>query len=229
VLGAGEDERVARSRRARRSSSSSDGLELLRDRVDRLRDPDAGAAGARRRSDRRVAQHLAASFAIGAGIVAEKSSVCRFGRQLRQHAPDVGQEAHVEHAVGLVEHEELDPVEVCVGLLQMVEQPPRGGDEDVDAAAKAPLLRPHADAAEDRRAGDRRVRARSLRSSRICAASSRVGVRTSAFVVPRGVISDAGSAAERRRSCRCPWRRRRARRGPRGRGDRVALDRRRLR
>jgi hypothetical protein len=44
-------------------------------------------------------------------MVAEKNRVWRL---LRQHPHDpahVGQEAHVEHAVGLVEHEDLDVVE----------------------------------------------------------------------------------------------------------------------
>ena len=39
----------------------------------------------------------------------------------------------------------------------MIEQPARGGDDDVDAAAEGMLLRAHADAAEDRRAGERRM------------------------------------------------------------------------
>ena len=58
----------------------------------------------------------------------------------------------------------------------------------VDAAAERVLLRPHADAAEDggaaRAACARRARSR---CSSICAASSRVGVRMSARVVPRGL------------------------------------------
>ena len=39
----------------------------------------------------------------------------------------------------------------------MIEQAARRGDDDVDAAAKRVLLRPHADAAVDGRAGHRRV------------------------------------------------------------------------
>ncbi len=48
-----------------------------------------------------------ASAAIGAGMVALKNSVCRLRRNVPQDAPDVRQEAHVEHAVGFVEHEVL--------------------------------------------------------------------------------------------------------------------------
>ena len=76
---------------------------------------------------------------------------------MTQHLLDVGQEAHVEHAVGFIEHEVLEPGELGVRLAEVVEQPARRRDDDVDAAPERVLLRPHADAAEDRRAGDRRV------------------------------------------------------------------------
>ena len=71
--------------------------------------------------------------------------------------PDLRQEPHVEHPVGFVEHQELEVGELRVRRPQMIEQPSRRGDQDVDAAAERVLLRPHADAAENRRAGDRRV------------------------------------------------------------------------
>ena len=75
----------------------------------------------------------------------------------RSIAPDVRQEPHVEHAVGLVEHEVLEAGELRVGLPEMIEQPAGRADDHVDAAAEGVLLRPHADAAEHRGAGDRRV------------------------------------------------------------------------
>ena len=53
------------------------------------------------------------SARIGSGIVALKNSVCRFGRQVAQDLPDVGQEAHVEHPVGLVQHQDLEPGELA--------------------------------------------------------------------------------------------------------------------
>ena len=77
--------------------------------------------------------------------------------QLPQHPADVRQEAHVEHAVGLVEHEDLEPGEARVGEAQVIEQPARRGDDHVDAAAERVLLRAHAHAAVHRRARDRRV------------------------------------------------------------------------
>jgi hypothetical protein len=80
----------------------------------------------------------------------------------------------------------LDAVELRVRLTQMVEEPAGRGDDDVDPAAKGVLLGTRPDAAEDRGRGDRCVDCRFSNSSRICAASSRVGVRMSARVVPRG-------------------------------------------
>ena len=99
----------------------------------------------------------AVSAAIGGGIVALKKSVCRRRRQVREDAPDVGQEPHVEHTVRLVEHEVLEVLSFASSRAHVIEQPARRGDDDVDAAAERVLLRPHADAAEHRRAGDRRV------------------------------------------------------------------------
>ena len=62
---------------------------------------------------------------------------------------DVVDEAHVEHAVGFVEHEHLDCAQIDVALLHQVEQPAGRGDEDVDAALQRLDLRVLAHAAED--------------------------------------------------------------------------------
>ena len=78
-------------------------------------------------------------------------------REVPQHALDVGQEAHVEHAVGLVEHEDLEPLERRVGVAEVVEEAPRRRHDHVHPRAQGVLLRPHADAAEDGGAGDRGV------------------------------------------------------------------------
>ena len=71
------------------------------------------------------------------GIVAEKSSVWRVGGQRRDDAPHVGPEAHVHHAVGFVEHEQLDAAQVGVLLPHVIHQPARRGDDDVDAGRSA--------------------------------------------------------------------------------------------
>ena len=97
------------------------------------------------------------SCAIGGGIVAEKKSVWRRSGKVLQDAADVGQEAHVEHPVGLVEDEDLEPGELRVGEAEVVEEAAGRRDDDVHAAPERVLLRAHPDAAEDGRAGERRV------------------------------------------------------------------------
>src|SRR5262249_4536264 len=64
-------------------------------------------------------------------------------------------EAHVEHAVGLVENEDLDAIEVHGPALHEVEKAPRGRDQDIDAGCEG------ADLALDRNAtnGERHLRA----------------------------------------------------------------------
>ena len=80
--------------------------------------------------------------------VAENSRFCRFCGSTASTRLDVVDEAHVEHAVGFVEHEDLDMREVERALAVVVEQAPGRGDEDVDAAPQLVDLRLHADAAE---------------------------------------------------------------------------------
>ena len=70
-------------------------------------------------------------------------------REERKDAPDVMDEAHVQHAVGFVEHEDLDTAEVHGALPHMIEQPARCGHHDVDAVAQGAHLPIHADAAVD--------------------------------------------------------------------------------
>ena len=73
----------------------------------------------------------------------------RRSRQQRHDALDVGDEAHVEHAVGLVEHEDLDLPEIDALVLDVVEQPAGGGDQDLDPGAHDRQLLLDVDAAED--------------------------------------------------------------------------------
>ncbi len=66
-------------------------------------------------------------------------------------------EAHVEHAVGFVEHQHLHLRQVEHALLLQVEQAAGGGDQDVDAALELADLRVHADTAEDHGRGQLEV------------------------------------------------------------------------
>jgi len=60
---------------------------------------------------------------------------------------DIGQETHVEHAIGFVEDEVFDAVEDDVALLDVIEQATGGGDDDIDAAFEGVVLFAVADAA----------------------------------------------------------------------------------
>ncbi len=86
----------------------------------------------------------------------EQQALAR-GRQQLQDALDVGDEAHVEHAVGLVEDEELDEVEAHGLLFDVVEQPARRGDDDLAAFLQFGDLRPHVHAAVDADRAQREV------------------------------------------------------------------------
>ena len=71
------------------------------------------------------------------------------GRRLAHNAADGGQKAHVEHAIGLVEYQHLDLVQVAGALLDQVDQTARRGDQDVTAVLERRGLRLVAHAAHD--------------------------------------------------------------------------------
>ena len=53
-----------------------------------------------------------------------------------QDAADVGEEAHVQHAVGFVEDEDFQAIEAGVGLAEMVDEAAGGGDENFGAGTE---------------------------------------------------------------------------------------------
>jgi hypothetical protein len=99
----------------------------------------------------------AISTRTGQNILRQARDVVRHGggeqhrlaciRQLADDLPDVPDEAHVEHAVGLVEHQMLGPAQVNAALLHEIEKPARRCDQNVDAALHGLGLHPLADAA----------------------------------------------------------------------------------
>ena len=74
-------------------------------------------------------------------MVAEKNSVCRSFAQHGDDALDVVDEAHVEHAVGFVEHQHLDLVEAQRALVDQIEQAARCRHQHFDAARQRAHLR----------------------------------------------------------------------------------------
>ena len=86
-----------------------------------------------------------------------KSRVWRARRRRRGDLVDRLGKAHVEHPVGLVQHQDLQPRQVEAAALQMVDQPARGGDDQVDRGRQQPLLFGIGHAAENRPAADAQV------------------------------------------------------------------------
>ena len=115
MLRAREHDHVARSSPRLSSSRSSAGFSSCDTGYTACVMPDRRRRRPLEVDRRRVlAASPASASTIGAGIVAEKNSVCRFGREMLEHAADVGEKSHVEHPVRLVQHEHLEPVELRV-------------------------------------------------------------------------------------------------------------------
>ena len=132
-------------------------LLLAADRVNLLRDGVCRGVAASHLDQRRLVQQ---SIGQGLDLVAEggaEQQALLPGRQQRQHLADVVDEAHVQHAVGLVEHEDLHLAQVQRALLVVVEEASRRGHQDVDALAEPVDLGLHADATEHDHAGQRQV------------------------------------------------------------------------
>ena len=107
---------------------------------------------------------------------------------------DVGDEAHVEHAVGLVDHQDLDAAQQDLAALELVEQASGRGDQHVDAAVELPELVVERHAADQQR--HRQLVVDLPYFSKLCAtwaASSRVGARIS----ERGMRARARPASSR--------------------------------
>jgi hypothetical protein len=132
--------------------------------------------------------------------------------------------AHVEHLVGLVEHDDLELRQVERAAFEMVAQPPRRADDDMGALReRAPLLhRVHAaDAGRDPRAG-------------LGVEPGELAADLQRQLAGRGDDQASGSRGEgrrRRRAAAAPWRGRRrpscpSRSGPRrsGRALRFGLE-----
>ena len=75
----------------------------------------------------------------------EQRLTCRRGPV--EQATDLGEEAHVGHAVGLVDGDDLDRAEVDVALADQVGEAAGARDDDVDASAQRLALSAEADAA----------------------------------------------------------------------------------
>ncbi len=67
-----------------------------------------------------------------------------------EDAADVGQEAHVAHAVRFIQHQHIDAREIDVAFADVVEQAAGAGNDDFNAAAQSVKLRAFAHTAINR-------------------------------------------------------------------------------
>ena len=133
------------------------GLALLVHRHQPLLDR-AGSGIARADLDaQRIVQRQAREHADLVGEGGGEQQRLALARQRRVHRLQLFGEAQVEHAVGFVEHQGLHLAELDGVLAEQVEQAPRGGHQQVDAAAQAHHLRVDADPAVYRVGGQRQV------------------------------------------------------------------------
>ena len=110
---------------------------MLRHRVERVRDG-LGRRGLTDLHGQRVLEHLAGQLLDVVGHGGREQQGLALLRDGAHDAAHVGQEAHVKHAVRLVEHQHFDPAQVDGSLADMIEQATRAGNDDLDAALEAP-------------------------------------------------------------------------------------------
>ena len=147
VLGAREHDHAAHAGHAQQLVEQRR-LQVLDHGIDGLRDAGGRPRGRRQVDAARIAHRLLGDLVeVGRHRGREHERLPLVGQQA-QDAVEVGREAHVDHAVGLVEDEHLHLVERQALAAVQVEQAARGGDEQVDArVAQHALLRADRDAA----------------------------------------------------------------------------------
>ena len=93
---------------------------------------------------------LSTSLWISLGMVAEKQRLPARRQQLADLL-DVGDEPHVEHAVGLVDDQDLDAGEQDLAAAEVIEEAAGRGNQHVDAAVELSQLLVGRDAADQQR------------------------------------------------------------------------------
>ncbi len=123
-------------------------LVLLGDFVHRLVDT-VGRRVARGNLDRhRIAQEAVRELPNLFGIRRGEHQILPLRRQQFQDLADRANEAHVQHAIGFVQHEDANAAQIQDALLGKIQQPAGCGDQQIAAAAQGIDLRVDADTAE---------------------------------------------------------------------------------
>ena len=148
VLGLAEDEDllpVVRLDQVREQVALALGIDEVRPLRDRF-----GRRVAARHLDReRVVQELRRKPADLVGERGREEQRLPLARQQVEDALDVGDEAHVQHAVGFVQHQDRDLAQVHRLLAREVQQAPGRGHQDLDALPQLLDLGVDVDAAVD--------------------------------------------------------------------------------
>ena len=149
VLHPGEDQHHLHGR-IQEELQEQGGLEMARHFIHRLSHR-LGGIGASSDLDRlrRLLEFAGYRLDLARQRRRKEQGLASFG-QLAHDIPDGGQEAHVQHAVCLVEDQVLDTGEVAIAPGHEVQQPTRRGDDDVGTPSERLDLRLFADTAKDR-------------------------------------------------------------------------------
>jgi len=134
-------------------------LVRLRHAVHLLRDALGGGVARGDLDGERLAQESRGEPADIVRVGGREHQVLTLPRQQLQDPADVVDEAHVEHAIGLIEHAAAYRAEIERALAGEIEQPTRSGDKQITAGAQGLDLRLLAHAAEDHRRAQRAVAA----------------------------------------------------------------------
>ena len=208
VLGAGKDQRAVdrlllqELRQEARLGGEIDLDDALGDALD-------GRGHRRHRHAGGIAQHRFGEFGDVLRHGGREEQRLPLDRQFADDFADVVDEAHVEHAVGFVEHQELDLAELQPVALDEIEQAAGGRHHDFDALHDRADLAAHRHAADRQRRGEADVAAIGVEAvedlARTIRGSARAPARGRSWAAAGCGFPEcgAGSAARRLRSCRC--------------------------
>jgi hypothetical protein len=127
------------------------GLAAAFDVDDTLAHPFGSGGDGRHRDLGRISQHVLREIGDRLGHGRGEQQGLALRRQFRDDPADVVDEAHVEHAIGFIEHQDLDPVEPQRVALHEVDEAPGRRDQHVDAVHEVTHLLAHRHAADGER------------------------------------------------------------------------------
>jgi hypothetical protein len=137
-------------------------LAFMVDRINYLGDVLGSGIATCNFNQHRVGEQLVGQFLDFAGEGGGKQQILPLHWQQRDDALDIREKAHVQHAVGLIQHQNFHPGQVDGFLLDVVKQPPRGSHQDFHPPFQRGNLLFNVDSAEYHRGFQRQVFAISL-------------------------------------------------------------------